>query len=229
MNTVPVDIATVQALRSDVALQIARHARRMGVSQLVAARQLGLPQPTLSKIINGRVSDLSLELLIRTAARAGLAMTLHTGRVPQEAGAFVSGSHSPPSRASPIQAWRRSSGFPESFREPPHTHRATTGLSRAQPTSRAHCIRRVVPLKRSERARHSRSREDPAGGSICAAVPRCRRDPAAGESGLCRHWRFCTLGARRDPRHHGRRCRPFHITAEIDGTAGGIRKRRLCR
>jgi predicted XRE-type DNA-binding protein len=100
MNTVPVDIATVQALRSDVALQIARHARRMGVSQLVAAKELGLPQPTLSKIMNGRVSDLSLELLIRTAARAGLAMTLHTGRVPQEAGAFVSGTHSPSSRAS---------------------------------------------------------------------------------------------------------------------------------
>ena len=96
----PVDIATVQALRSDVALQIARHARRMGVTQLVAAKQLGLPQPTLSKIINGRVSDLSLELLIRTAARAGLAMTLHTGRVPQEAGAFVSGTQSRSSRSS---------------------------------------------------------------------------------------------------------------------------------
>jgi predicted XRE-type DNA-binding protein len=92
MDTLPVDIATVQALRSDVALQIARHARRMGVNQLEAARQLGLPQPTLSKIVNGRVSDLSLELLIRTAARAGLAMTIHTGRVPQEAGAFVSGT-----------------------------------------------------------------------------------------------------------------------------------------
>jgi predicted XRE-type DNA-binding protein len=100
MNTMPVDLATVQALRSDVALQIARHARGMGVAQVVAAKQLGLPQPTLSKIINGRVSDLSLELLIRTAARAGLAMTLHTGRVPQEAGAFVSGSHSPSPRAS---------------------------------------------------------------------------------------------------------------------------------
>lgn len=100
MDTVPVDVATVQALRSDVALQIARHARRMGVNQLEAAKQLGLPQPTLSKIVNGRVSDLSLELLIRTAARAGLAMTLHTGRVPQEAGAFVSGAHSRSSRSS---------------------------------------------------------------------------------------------------------------------------------
>jgi predicted XRE-type DNA-binding protein len=91
MKDVAPDIATIQALRNDVALQLARFTKRMGVTQVVAARRLGLPQPTLSKILNGRVSDISLELLIRTAARAGLPMTLQTGRVPQEAGAFVSG------------------------------------------------------------------------------------------------------------------------------------------
>jgi predicted XRE-type DNA-binding protein len=88
------DIATVQALRSDVALQLARYAHRMGATQVAAAKRLGLPQPTLSKIINGRVSDVSLELLIRVAVRAGLPMTLQTGHVPQEAGAFSSGTHS---------------------------------------------------------------------------------------------------------------------------------------
>jgi predicted XRE-type DNA-binding protein len=88
------DIATVQALRSDVALQLARYAHRMGTTQVVAAKRLGLPQPTLSKIINGRVSDVSLELLIRVAVRAGLPMTLQTGHVPQEAGVFSSGTHS---------------------------------------------------------------------------------------------------------------------------------------
>jgi predicted XRE-type DNA-binding protein len=93
------DIATVQALRSDVALQLARYVHRMGVTQVVAAKQLGLPQPTLSKIINGRVSDLSLELLIRVAVRAGLPMTLQTGHVPQEAGAFSSGTRSRSTRA----------------------------------------------------------------------------------------------------------------------------------
>jgi predicted XRE-type DNA-binding protein len=93
-------MATVHALRSDVALQLARFTQRMGVSQIVAAKRLGLPQPTLSKIINGRVSDVSLELLIRTAARAGLPMTLQTGRVPQESGAFVSGTYSHSSRSS---------------------------------------------------------------------------------------------------------------------------------
>ena len=100
MNLLSPDMATVHALRSDVALQLARFTQRMGISQVGAAKQLGLPQPTLSKIINGRVSDVSLELLIRTAARAGLSMTLHTGRVPQEAGAFVSGTHSRSSRSS---------------------------------------------------------------------------------------------------------------------------------
>jgi predicted XRE-type DNA-binding protein len=100
MNNLSPDMATVQALRSDVALQLARFTQRMGVSQVVAAKRLGLPHPTLSKIINGRVSDVSLELLIRAAARAGLPMTLQTGRVPQEAGAFVSGIHSRSSRAS---------------------------------------------------------------------------------------------------------------------------------
>lgn len=100
MSAIPPDIATVEALRRDVALQLARFTRRMGVTQVAAARRLGLPQPTLSKIVNGRISDVSLELLIRAAARAGLPMTLQTGRVPQEAGAFVSGIHPRSYRAS---------------------------------------------------------------------------------------------------------------------------------
>ena len=94
------DTSVVQALRRDVAFQLARFARSTGLTQIAAAKRLGLPQPTLSKIINGRVSDLSLELLIRAAARAGLPMTLQIGRVPQEAGAFVSATHSGSTRTS---------------------------------------------------------------------------------------------------------------------------------
>ena len=84
------DAATVLALRSDVAYQIARRLRQLRLSQLTAARQLAIPQPTVSKIVNGRVADLSLELLIRVAVRAGLPMTLQTGQMPEEAGAFLS-------------------------------------------------------------------------------------------------------------------------------------------
>ena len=97
----PPDVETVHALRSDVAYQIARHAKRLGLSQLSAAKELGVPQPTLSKIVNGHTSDLSLELLLRIAVRAGMRITLQTGLIPQEAGAFVSGVRPSSARAHP--------------------------------------------------------------------------------------------------------------------------------
>lgn len=95
------DAATVQALRGDVALQIARHLTRVGRSQVNAAKQLDIPQPTLSKIMNGRVSELSLELLIRIAVRAGLPVLLQTGQVPEEAGAFVAVGNAKPAARQP--------------------------------------------------------------------------------------------------------------------------------
>jgi predicted XRE-type DNA-binding protein len=86
------DVLTIQALRSDVALQISRFMEREQLSQAAAAKLLRIPQPTLSKVVNGRVSDLSLELLIRIAVRAGLLLVLQTGAVPEEAGAFMGGA-----------------------------------------------------------------------------------------------------------------------------------------
>lgn len=92
----PPDTATIRALRLDLALQVARHFRRSGASQTAAATELDIPQPTLSKIVNGHVDDLSLELLLRVAVRAALPITLITGRVPQEAGVFLSHAEPPP-------------------------------------------------------------------------------------------------------------------------------------
>lgn len=87
----PSDVSTIQALRGDVALQISRFLARQQLSQAAAAKALRIPQPTLSKIVNGRVAELSLELLIRIAVRAGLQLVLQTGAAPEEAGAFVGG------------------------------------------------------------------------------------------------------------------------------------------
>ena len=83
------ELQTIHAMRSDVAHQIALYTRRLGISQLAAAKRLDVPQPTLSKIVNGHTSDLSLELLLRIGVRAGLRITLQTGLIPQEAGAYV--------------------------------------------------------------------------------------------------------------------------------------------
>jgi predicted XRE-type DNA-binding protein len=90
-STRPPDVATVRVLRQDLALQIARFVERSGKTQLAAARSLDVPQPTISKIANARVTDLSLELLIRIAVRARLPLVIQTGNDPSEAGVFVSG------------------------------------------------------------------------------------------------------------------------------------------
>jgi len=114
----PPDLKTVHALRGDVALQIARHTKRLGISQLAAAKQLHVPQPTLSKIVNGHTSDLSLELLLRIAVRAGLRVTLQTGLIPQEAGAYVSVSRPSSTRAFPSGvAARAQASLKESLRK----------------------------------------------------------------------------------------------------------------
>jgi predicted XRE-type DNA-binding protein len=85
------DRAAIQALRSDLALQIARHVGRDGLTQVATAKRLAIPQPTLSKIMRGQVEAVSLELLLRVAVRAGLSVVLQTGKDAAEAGVYVSG------------------------------------------------------------------------------------------------------------------------------------------
>lgn len=89
------DQAVVQALRSDLALQIARHIGRNGETQVAAAKRLAIPQPTVSKIMRGQVEAVSLELLLKIAVRAGLSVVLQTGKDPAEAGVYLSGLEEP--------------------------------------------------------------------------------------------------------------------------------------
>lgn len=83
--------AAIQAMRGDLALQIARLVARDGTGQAATAKRLGIPQPTLSKIVRGQVDGISLELMLRIAMRAGLSIVLQTGRDPAEAGAYATG------------------------------------------------------------------------------------------------------------------------------------------
>ena len=146
----PSDFETVQALRRDVALQIARHTERLGISQLAAATMLDLPQPTLSKIVNGHTFDLSLELLLRIAVRAGLRITLQTGLFPQEAGAFLSAGGPSQTRTFPsgIAAHSQAS-LRESLRKLTPAQRLETFLEHNQLASelrRAGRVAQVPPL-----------------------------------------------------------------------------------
>jgi len=86
---------TLLALRSDLALQIARAVGASGRTQTAAAASLQLPQPTLSRIINGRVEGLTVELLIRVAVRLRLPLSLQTGLDAREAGVFLASGPGP--------------------------------------------------------------------------------------------------------------------------------------
>jgi transcriptional regulator with XRE-family HTH domain len=88
-QSLPADEAAIVNLRRDVALQLSRAVKRWGVTQSEAAARLNLPQPTLSKIINGQTDSLSIEFLIRVAIRAGLSLSLLVSDVPEEAGAHL--------------------------------------------------------------------------------------------------------------------------------------------
>lgn len=89
------DEAAVKALRGDLALQIARHVERAGQTQVAMAKRLAIPQPTMSKIMRGQVDEVSLELMLKVAVRAGLSVVLQTGKDPAEAGVYVSGVATP--------------------------------------------------------------------------------------------------------------------------------------
>jgi len=151
------DIATIQALRSDVALQISRSLRLRELSQVEAARLLDIPQPTLSKIVNGRVSDLSLELLIRIAVRAGLPVVMQTGNVPEEAGAYVSRKHGPAaaSSRSKVSASARDALVEASRRLTPE-QRLNAMLEQTQLVSELHSAGRNVANPGTRKPRRAR-------------------------------------------------------------------------
>jgi predicted XRE-type DNA-binding protein len=64
--------AEVMKLRAEVMIQVERQLKAKGWTQAEAARQLGITQPRVSRLIKGKVEDFSLDMLLMLAARAGL-------------------------------------------------------------------------------------------------------------------------------------------------------------
>lgn len=87
------DVATIQALRADLALQISRYLSRRNLSLAEAARVLDISQATARKIVRGQITRLSLELLIRIAVRARIPIVMQFGTAPEEAGARLMSEH----------------------------------------------------------------------------------------------------------------------------------------
>jgi len=72
--------ATALHIRSQLAATLEQYIERKGWSQAETARALKVPQPTVSKIINGNIDKLSIEFLVKLMVRAGLPVDVSSGR-----------------------------------------------------------------------------------------------------------------------------------------------------
>jgi len=72
--------ATALHIRSQLAVTLEQHIERREWSQAEAARVLKVPQPTISKIVNGNIEKLSIEFLVKLTVRAGLPVEISSGR-----------------------------------------------------------------------------------------------------------------------------------------------------
>jgi len=64
--------AAVMQMRAEVMVRTALQLKARGWTQAVAARELGITQPRVSRLVKGKVEDFSLDTLLTLAARAGL-------------------------------------------------------------------------------------------------------------------------------------------------------------
>ena len=68
----PEDQAAEMEMRSLLMIGLARWLEGSGMTQIEAAKDLGITQARVSDIKRGKISQFSLDLLVRLAARAGL-------------------------------------------------------------------------------------------------------------------------------------------------------------
>jgi predicted XRE-type DNA-binding protein len=72
------EAAALQA-RVALAVEIERYIDKNGLTQARAAAAFGVPQPTISKIVRGDLSRLSLEYLLKMLARVGVTVQIVAG------------------------------------------------------------------------------------------------------------------------------------------------------
>jgi predicted XRE-type DNA-binding protein len=72
--------ATALHIRSQLAATLEQYIDQKGWTQAEAARAFKVPQPTVSKIVNGSIEKLSIEFLVKLMVRAGLPVDVSSGR-----------------------------------------------------------------------------------------------------------------------------------------------------
>jgi predicted XRE-type DNA-binding protein len=75
IETDPVVAANLKA-RSSVMMAIEKAVKSWRISQVTAAKRLGVTQPRLNDLLRGRINKFSLDALMTIAAKAGLSVEL---------------------------------------------------------------------------------------------------------------------------------------------------------
>jgi predicted XRE-type DNA-binding protein len=73
------DAASMKA-RAQMMIAIRETVEGWDVTQVVAAKRLGLTQPRMNDLVRGRINKFSLDALINLAARAGLGVRVEVVR-----------------------------------------------------------------------------------------------------------------------------------------------------
>jgi len=76
----PREEAIALHIRSQLAATLEQHIEHRGWTQTQAGRELKVPQPTISKVVNGNVERLSIEFLVKLTVRAGIPVHVSSGR-----------------------------------------------------------------------------------------------------------------------------------------------------
>lgn len=63
-------------LRSDLMIRLTDYYSKSGLTQVAAAKSLGLTQPRLNALLKGKINQFSLDALVTIASRAGMNVRL---------------------------------------------------------------------------------------------------------------------------------------------------------
>lgn len=75
LEDTPVEAASM-SMRSRLMIAIEQQVRNWNVTQIEAARRLGITQPRLNDLLRGRITNFSLDTLVKLAGVAGLTVRL---------------------------------------------------------------------------------------------------------------------------------------------------------
>lgn len=79
LEDTPAEAASM-SMRSSLLIAIDQQVRGWNVTQSEAARRLGITQPRLNDLLRGRITNFSLDNLVKLAGLAGLAVRLEIDR-----------------------------------------------------------------------------------------------------------------------------------------------------